>query len=139
MYYDPSVYSGKGVELVYNLINESESIPPTNAECVRSLIKHQVTLLPKSLNFDYRQPFGDENDSTFKYMNDELMGFVDNITKSDRGLHQEKWVVCPLKKDEMYHDVFITRNMMDPSVTFLQTLIGLACYAQGVCDKGWNC
>ena len=30
----------------------------------------------------------------------------------------------------------ILANMMDPSVTFIQTLIELVCYAQGLRDKG---
>lgn len=90
MYYDPSVFSGKGVELVvYKILNGNKPVSPTHAECIRTIIKQQVALFPKSINFDYRQIFGDESGSSFKlnkYMNDELMGFVDDITKSDRGL-----------------------------------------------------
>ena len=82
MYYDPSVFSGKGVELLYKILNENKPVSPTHAESIRTLIKQQVALY-------YRQVFGDESGSTFKlnkYMNDELMGFVDDITKSDRRL-----------------------------------------------------
>ena len=50
-----------------------------------------MALFPKSLNFDYRQLFDDKNDTTLdNYMNNELMGFVNEITKSDRGVNSRK-------------------------------------------------
>ena len=54
MYYDPSVFSGKGVELLYKILNESKPVSPTHAECIRALIKQQVALFPKRINFDYK-------------------------------------------------------------------------------------
>ena len=70
MHYEPSAFSGKGVEL-YN-INENKPSPLTK-EHICTLI-NQVALFPKSLNFDYRQLFYDENDGSkcnlTKYMND---------------------------------------------------------------------
>ena len=63
MYYDLSVISGKGLELVYNLMNKEKSVPPTNIECIQTLIKQQVALFPESI--DHRQIFGDENDNIF--------------------------------------------------------------------------
>ena len=91
MYYKPSAFSGKGVESLHNMMNENKPGPLTK-EHIRTLIKQQVALFPKSLNFDYRQLFYDENGSKYnltKYMNDKLMGFMD-ITKSNREVASRK-------------------------------------------------
>ena len=72
-------------------------------------------------------------------MNDELMGFMDDSTKSDRGLSSTSKKVSELyahsRRMKCIMVCAILANM-DPSVTFMQTLIGLACYAQGLRDKG---
>ena len=71
-------------------------------------------------------------------MNDELMGFVDSITKSDREIASRKVseLYAHSRKMKSIMVCSILANMMDPSVTFVQTLIGLACYVQGLRDKG---
>lgn len=71
-------------------------------------------------------------------MNDKLMGFVDNIKKSDREIASRKVseLYAHSRKMKCIMVCSILANMMDPSVTFVQTLIGLACYAQGLRDKG---
>ena len=105
----------------------------------RTLIKQQVALFPKSINFDYMKIFGDENDSTFMYMNDELMGFVENQT--GEGVTSRKvselYAYSRKMKCMILCSLLVKFNiMMDPSATFVQTLIGLACYAQWLRDKG---
>ena len=37
--YDSSVFSGKGVELLYKILNENKPVSPTHAESIRTLIK----------------------------------------------------------------------------------------------------
>ena len=113
---------------------------PLTKEHICTLIK-QVALFPKSLNFDYRQLFYDENGgkcNLTKYMNDELMGCVDNISKSDQEVASRKVseLYAYSRKMKCIMVRLILANMMDPSVTFVQNLIGLACYVQGLCDKG---
>ena len=61
-------------------------------------------------------------------MNDNLMTFVDEITKSDRGVNLRHVSVLYAHSRKMKCMICsLLANMMDPSVTFMQTLIGLAC------------
>ena len=96
MFYKPSIILGKGVELVYELMTRAKVDPSTDNEYIRSIIKRQVALSPKSINFDFRKLFEDGNDNASildKYFDNELMRFVDEITKSDRGVSSRK-VIC---------------------------------------------
>ena len=66
------------------------------------------------------------------------MDVIDSITTSDWSKHSKK------TSETRAHDrklkcmmiCAIMVNNMDPRKCFLQTLIGLACYAQGLRDKG---
>ena len=66
---------------MYGMSGPSLLIESTNS-MILSLIQQQVALF-KSI--DYRQVFGDENDTILKLNKYELMGFVDDITKLDWG------------------------------------------------------
>ena len=57
MYYNDSILTGKAVELVYQLINQTPAKPPVSTEHVCTLVKRQVALLPKSSDFDFRTLF----------------------------------------------------------------------------------
>ena len=64
------------------------------------------------------------------------MGFVD-VTKSGRGVTSRKVseLYAHSRKMKCMMICALLVNMMDPSVTFIQTLIGLAFYAQGLRDR----
>ena len=47
-------------------VSDNDCESHLNTERIRTLIKQQVDLFPKSINFDYRQTFGDEIYSRFK-------------------------------------------------------------------------
>ena len=68
-------------------------------------------------------------------LSDELTRFMDDITKSGRGLTSIKVgkLYAHSRKKKCMTMCALLANMMDPSVTFMQTLIG--CYAQGLRDK----
>ena len=73
-----------------------------------------------------------------KYFDQELLKIVDLITTSDKSIQVKK--VSPThthgRKLKCMMICALMANNMDPRKCFLQTLIGLACYAQGLRDKG---
>ena len=101
---------------------------------IRNMVKRQATLLPESSKIDYRTLFEEEKECTLdKYFDRELMG-VDSITTSDWSKHTI--TTSPTHTHERKLKCAIMANNMDPRKCFLQTLIGLACFAQGLRDKG---
>ena len=141
MYYNPEIVKDeKCLELVYKLLNRkdtSATLPDTDR--IRNMVKRQAALFPGSSKFDYRTLFEEGKESILdKYFDKELMDTIDSITTSD-------WSIRSSKPSETHtHDrklkcmmiSAIMANNMDPRKCFLQTLVGLACYAQGLRDKG---
>ena len=93
---------------------------------------------PKSKDFDYRKLFQDNvgHEELEKYFDCELMDFIDKITSSDRiNSHH-----CPSDAHKFSRKLkcmmVCSTNTMDPRACFMQTLMGLVCYCQGLRDKG---
>ena len=121
MYYDPTKFSDIGLEMVFNLVEDKTS-PSASTKCVRTLIKRQAALFTKSINFDYRQLFGDDNTCNLdKYMDYELLEFVDQITKSERGSASRKVsaMYAHSRKMKCMMICSLLANTMDPSVIHL--------------------
>ena len=141
MYYDPSVLSDeKCVSLVYKILNRSNNTDGApDFERVRGMVKRQAALLPESGKFDYRTLFEEGKECKLdKYFDSELMEVVDSVTTSDWSKHTKKNSPTHThdRKLKCMMICAIMANNMDPRKCFLQTLIGLACYAQGLRDKG---
>ena len=141
MYYNSMVVSDKkSLELVYKLLNKNDtkaSLPDT--ERIRNMVKRQATLFPESTKFDYRKLFEDEKECTLdKYFDKELMHTVDLITTSDWSIHTNKSTQTQThdRKLKCMMICAIMANTMDQKKCLMQTLVGLACYAQGLRDKG---
>ena len=138
MYYNCSILGDeKCVSLVYKILNKNNSIAIVlDTEHIRNMVKRQATLLPESSKFDYRTLF--EKCTLDKYFDSELMGVIDSITTSDWSRHTKKTSQTHAhdRKLKCMMICAIMANNMDPRKCFLQTLIGLACYAQGLRDKG---
>lgn len=142
MCYNPLVFSDKCLLHIYKFLNSQKSGDSSNpSECVRTMVKRQVKLFPTGIKFDYRKIFDPSNNKSEleKYFDTELLQFVNYITLSNRITEQRQ-----NNSDKYRHSrnikcmmvCAILANMMDARSCCLQTLIGLACYAQGLRDKG---
>lgn len=144
MCYNPSIFSNtdRNLGAVYNLLNKQTTYS-TDGEDIRNLVRRQAAIFPKSKDFDYRKLFqgrvGDADDELNKYFDGELMDFIDKVTLSD------KTHTCTSNPSNAYTFTrklkcmmvcSILANTMDPRACFMQTLLGLACYSQGLRDKG---
>ena len=144
MYYNYcSVVSGKAVELIYKLLAalDCREVSTGSLEYVHNLVSNQATLFAKSADFDYRSVFVESADSEGelgKQFDSELMAVVDTITKSNRSSRTQESsdMHCSNRRRKSMMVCAILANMMDGRSTFLQTLIGLVCYGQGLRDKG---
>ena len=60
MFYDSSILSGGCLKLVYTLMSRTQNVsrPSLDIEYVRAMIKRQIALSKRSIDFDYRQLFG---------------------------------------------------------------------------------
>ena len=147
MFYNASIISGGGLKLLYKLLNKADtsnnSQSKLNTDYIRTLIKRQIALSNRSHDFDYRQLF-EGNDGTSKstkldqYFDPELLKFVDDVTLSDTNIHTNTMSIqhSYSRKLKCMMICAIMANTMDPRNCLIQTLIGLACYAQGLRDKG---
>ena len=111
------------------------------SECVCAMVKRQVKLFPTSSKFDYRQLVHETTNKSEleNYFDIELLEFLNDITLSGRIAERGKNISGKYmhSRNSKYMMVYaILANMMDGRSCFLQTLIGLACYAQGLRDKG---
>ena len=68
MYYNDSILTGKAVELVYQLMNQTPAKSTVSTEYV-TLVKRQVALLPKSSDFDFRTLFDNIKLMMIRYAN----------------------------------------------------------------------
>ena len=103
------------------------------------MIKRQASLFPECSKFDYRTLLKDEKECSLdKYFDTELLTIVDFITTSDTTIHAKKTSPSHTHNRKLKCTMIcaIMANNMDPRKCSLQTLIGLACYAHGLRDKG---
>ena len=147
MFYNASIKSGGSIKLVYKLLNITSNNAQPNrdpAKYVRNMIKRQVALSKRSIDFDYRELFepnmcdSTPNPNLEKYIDPELLKFLDDVTMSESSLHAKETSIHHNtgKKLKCIMISAIMANCMDPRSCFLQTLLGLSCYAQGLRDKG---
>ena len=140
MCYNPLVISQSSLLHVYRLLRRQTSQEHSNlTEQIRT-IRRQVKLFPTSIKFDFRKLFNTINNSCEleKYFDTHLLQFVRDVTRSGRIMENRNISSKHMHSRNMKCMMVcaILANMMDTRSCFLQTLIGLACYAQGLRDKG---
>ena len=141
MLYDSSILSEGCLKLVYTLMSRTQNVsrPSLDIEYVRAMIKRQIALSKRSIDFDCRQLFGNVEGTDSKleqYFDAELLKFVDDVTLSETSIQSENTTIqhTTSRKLKCMMICAIMANNMDPRDTFMQTLIGLACHAPR--DKG---
>lgn len=103
-----------------------------SADGLRELVKEQCRRFPTAGEFDYRE-LGDQQ-SPYKilgqYLQPRLVGFLEQFGHIHSSPLQEK------KSLQLQMLVALLCNVVDRRSCFLQTLIGLFAYANGLRDKG---
>ena len=142
MFYDGSAVQGKGVQFLFDTLQAKKSksnIQTGGIEELRLLIKDQCTILPTSQSFDFRILFNGNESLLDTYMHPSLVQFLGKVTQSatEKG-KSHTTLYDHSKKLKLFMIACLLANAMDPRNTFLQTLIGLVCYANGLRDKGFK-
>ena len=106
---------------------------------IRQLIKKQTSRFPISRTFDYTQVIKDGSMDLGSYFEPQLVEFIDTITRSTNSSKE--------KSSMLYEDLRCSRVRMiiallcftmNPQCCFIQTIVGLMCYAYGLRDKGFD-
>ena len=101
------------------------------------MVKRQGSMFPKSSDYDYRKVFDDKNVSKLQtYFDTELLQVLSQITR--RKAKNEHTIIDEKKKLKLMMVCALLVNLMDHRKCFMQTLVGLGCYAQGLRDKGFK-
>lgn len=82
-----------------------------------------------------------EDESIDHYFNTDLVTFVDRITTSDTGrTHPQPNLSLykDIRKAWVKMIVALLSYTMNPSISFMQTLVGLVCYSFGLQDAGFK-
>ena len=101
------------------------------------MVKRQGSMFPKSSDYDYRKVFDDKNVSKLQtYFDTELLQVLSQITRGKA--KNEHTIIDEKKKLKLMMVCALLVNLMDHRKCFMQTLVGLGCYAQGLRDKGFK-
>ena len=113
MCYDKRAFSGKGVVFVYKMLCERnqkgkcDCMTNVRSLNVRSLVRKQCEMLPKSKVYDYRSLAAENTSKLEAYFYDDLMCFVDQITTPDRVIgNSSKSSGSKLYMHNRKHDLF---------------------------------
>ena len=152
IYYDRSIHSLEGIKHVYKLVINNYKLNKENAtlkekepitpQAIHDMVKEQCTQFPTSATFDYRSLIKDgylDDNKLGSIFNSNLVTVIDNITTLDsskRGTHSKLY--SDMRKIRIYMIISLLCYTLNPSAVFLQTLIGLFCYAYGLRDKGFE-
>ena len=125
---------------VYTILVDKKN-NTTKCNCInniRDMVKQQGSMFPKSSDYNYRKVFDDKNVSKLQtYFDTELLQVLSQIT---RGKAKNKHTIIDEKKKlKLMMVCALLVNLMDHRKCFMQTLVGLGCYAQGLRDKCSNC
>ena len=126
---------------IYNLLIEVTESRSMQSSYLNTQIKQQFKLFPSDCsNFDYRSLVHEDNfDKEFsKYMHQELESFLLDATVSETGKHGTSEAHTFKRKLCIRMAIGILCVAMNPSAVFLQTLVGLVCYAYGLSDMGFS-
>ena len=124
----------KGAAVMYRKIIETRSTSFT-AQNFRNLIKEQCSILPVSRRFDYRSLFPAEGKSLCHSLNQfihpELKRFLESCARISNTTEVKKQL-------KLHMVVALLCNLLDRRSCFLQTLLGLFAFANGLRDRGFQ-
>ena len=105
---------------------------------IGDMVKRQGSMFPKSSDCDYRKVFDDKNVSKLQtYFDTELLQVLSQITRGKA--KKEHTIIDEKKKLKSMMVCALLVNLMDHRKCFMQKLVGLGCYTQGLRDKGFKC
>ena len=97
------------------------------------MVKQQVSRFPNARNFDYSEALTEDGVMELgSYYDPKLVDTITTSTHSCSKLHRD------LRAYRIKMIISLLCFTMDPRCCFLQTLIGLLCYAYGLRDKGFE-
>lgn len=148
LYYDERVHTMNGIERLYKVVVENYKLMKENTNLrqksmsindIKKMINDQCNKYPTASTFDYRSLVDNgilSEDKLQSYFNPELLKFIDEVTKSKKsGNTSTSQLYSDMRKLRLISLMCYAKN---PSVTFMQTIIGLFCYAYGLRDKGFE-
>ena len=147
VYFDQKIHNSNAFPHMYNLLvekyrNKKEADKQKSRvriQDMNSMFKEQCSKFPTTSEFDYRILIKDgilDEDKFNTYFNPELVQLIGNLTKSE--------ISKTAKHSQLYSDMRIYMiisllcYVINPSTVFIQTIIGLFCYAYGLNDKGFE-
>ena len=151
LYYDETIHNIKGIEQIYKIVVDKYKLERENqglkeqksildVKKVKGLIEEQCKKFPTASNFDYRtlvNSDGSLDEEKFEsFFNSELLNLISKLAKSQKS---ENKTPSKLYNDMRKLSIFTINSLLcytkNPSITFIQTIIGLFCYAYGLRDK----
>ena len=139
--YDAKKYSIDSLNYILRLKKaEWERSDDISIEELKKLVKHQVSRFPNTRNFDYSQLLTEDGVMELEsYYDPKLVSIIDNVTMSTHlSTHSCSKLYRDLRAYRIKMIISLLCFTMDPRCCFLQTLIGLLCYAYGLRDKGFE-
>lgn len=154
LYYDETVHNTKGIEQIYKIVVDKYKLERENQNLkeqesileikkVKGLIEEQCKKFPTASNFDYRtlvNSDGSMDEDKFEsFFNPELLSLIGKLTKSQKSENKTpSKLYNDMRKLRIFTIISLLCYTKNPSITFIQTIIGLVCYAYGLRDKGFE-
>ena len=147
IFYSTEAFTEKGVVFTSKFLWRKDASRDDHSidKChLRSLVKKQCDLLPRTIDFDYRTLNKTDGDSKLEqYFEPELMHIIESSTTADRVIdnpnkrNTSEWNTHD-RKLKAIMICSLLANLKDGRNTFLQTLLALYCYGHGLRDKGFK-
>ena len=97
---------------------------------IQQLIKKQTSRFPTSRTFDYTQIIKDGSMELSSYFEPQLVQFIDTITKSTNSSKDKSSMLYEdLRRSRVCMIIALLCFTMNPQCCFIQTIVGLMCYA----------
>lgn len=105
----------------------------------QQLVKKQTFLFPNSKNYNYIQTIKKDTMELGTFFDPQLIQIIDTITTSTNASKKTcSPLYADLRSSRIKMIIALLCFTMNPSCCFIQTIIGLMCYAYGLRDKGFE-
>ena len=146
------MHNSNGIKHVYKVIVNNYKLSKGNTslkekgtltpQSIHSMLKEQCTRFSTSSVFDYRTLIKDgyiDDDKMAHIFDHKLVSLIESITTSTTSKYTtHSKLYSDMRKIRIYMIISLLCFTLNPSVVFLQTLIGLFCFAYGLRDKGFE-
>ena len=145
--YDPFKLSEHAIKYTYKLhISKWEQKQNSNTvseERIRKLIMKQCSKLPCAATYDYRNLINSkgslDDEALDQHFNTDLSGFIERVTTSDNSKRTITGSTSYRNLRKLRIRIISLLCMaMNPTSTFLQTMLGVVAYLYGLRDKGFD-